>query len=213
MTTRDVDIVVQYQPASWRLVSEQKKLIMGIGMVLVGIFVFLAASFVVHMTEAPEFDKLGRQLYAGVPRGWLPATIAQSVALGGVLVAMAGATVGWIYGRPMTWASAMLGAVLFTSLMFVIFAVIPNQFLTLVQSDLEWTPQKIFFTVPPILVLGNEVSISYSALKDVISAGFTGTMLIVIPVIMWRWQGREERAAAPKPTPVSQYGRPMKVDS
>lgn len=212
-STEDIASGVQYAGYYWRLVSDRKNLIMGIGLIVAGIFVFLVGSFAVHMIESPEFDDLGRSLYSGVPRGWLPATIAQSIALGGVVVAMAGATLGWIYDRPMTWARAMLGAILFTSLMFVIFAVIPNQFLTLVQSDLEWTPQKIFITIPPILVLGNDVSISYAALKDMISAGFTSTMLIAIPVFMWWWQGRDERAAAPKPTPVSNYGRPMKVDS
>ena len=179
---------------------------------LLGLVIALGGSYLVHMAESPVFDELGRALYPGVPRGWMLVTAAQLVALSGVLILMAGITYGWVYGRPLTWASAMLGAVLFTGLMFILFAIIPNQFLTLTQSTLEWTPQKIFFTFPSILVMNNDVSISYAALKDIISAGYSVTMFILIPVFMYRWQGRVEKVEAPEPTPVSNYGRPMRVD-
>jgi hypothetical protein len=193
-------------------VSERKHLITGIALIAIGLFVAIGGSILVHMTESPDVDDLGRVLFPSVPRGWVIVTIAQMIALGGVLIAMAGVTLGWIWQRPLTWARAMLGSVLFTGLMFIIFAIIPNQFLTLTQATLEWTPQKIFITMPPILVLNNDVSISYAALKDMISAGFTTTMLILIPVIMYKWQGRVKKADTPKPTPVSNYGRPMRVD-
>ncbi len=193
--------------------NERKQLVVGITLIVIGLVVAMGASFVVHMVEAPEFDDLGRALFPNVPRGWVYATIAQSIALGGVLMSMAGMTFGWVYGKPLTWASAMVGAVLFTGLMFIIFAVIPNQFLTLTQATLEWTPQRILFTIPPILVLNNDVSISYSALKDMISAGYATTMLLLIPVVMYKWQEREKNADVPKPAPVSNYGRPMRVDS
>lgn len=196
----------------WRLVSERRHLITGITLIVIGLLVAIGGSFVVHMVEAPEFDALGRALYPNVPRGWVLVTLAQLVALGGVLMAMAGVTFAWVYGRPLTWASAMLGAVLFTGLMFIIFAIIPNQFLTLTQATLEWTPQKIFFTFPSFIVLNNDISISYAALKDMISAGYATAMLLIIPVIMYQWQGRGMKAAKPKPTPVSNYGRPMRVD-
>ncbi len=196
----------------WRLVSERRHLITGIALIVIGLFVAIAGSYVVHMVEAPDFDALGRALYPNSPRGWVLVTLAQMVALGGVLMAMAGITFGWIYGRPLTWASAMLGAVLFTGLMFILFAIIPNQFLTLTQATLEWTPQKIFFTFPSAIVLNNDISISYAALKDMIAAGYATAMLLLIPVIMYQWQGRGMKADKPKPTPVSNYGRPMRVD-
>ena len=196
----------------WRLVSERRHLITGIALIVIGLLVAIGGSFVVHMVEAPEFDELGRALYPNVPRGWVLVVLAQLVALGGVLLAMAGITFGWIYGRRLTWASAMLGAVLFAGLMFIIFAVIPNQFLTLTQATLEWTPQKIFVTIPAVAVMNNDVAISYAALKDMISAGYVTAMLFLIPVIMYQWQGRGMKADKPKPTPISNYGRPMRVD-
>ncbi|NHZ70265.1 MAG: hypothetical protein GWP18_01350 [Proteobacteria bacterium] len=190
----------------------RRQIIAGIALILIGLIVTIGASVLVHMAEAPEFDDLGRELFAGVPRGWQAATLAQTVALGGVLISLAGATYGFLWQQPLTWARAMLGALLFASLMFVIFAIIPNQFLTLTQSTLEWTPQKTFLVVPPIVVLNNEITLSYAALKDMISAGYATTMLILIPVLMYKWQERAKTQDAPKPDPVSDYGRPLRVD-
>ncbi len=192
--------------------TDRRHLITGIALVVIGLVVSIGGSYLVHMTEAPDVDKLGRALYPNIPRGWVVVLIVQLIALSGVLIAMAGITIGFIWNRPLTWARAMLGALLFTGLMFVLFAVIPNQFLTLTQSTLEWTPQKVFITVPAAVVMNNHVAISYSALKDMIAAGYVTTLIIAIPVLMWWWQGREDRASQPKPTPVSNYGRPMRVD-
>ena len=192
--------------------SERQNLIAGIALIVLGLVVTLAGSFLVHMMQAPELDDFGRALYPNVPRGWVLVTIVQMVALGGAMMAMAGIALGFIWQRQLTWARAMLGALLFTGLMFIIFAVIPNQFLTLTQATLEWTPQKIFITIPPVLVLNNDVSISYAALKDMISAGFTTVMLLAVPIFLYWWQGREEAAKKPKPTPISNYGRPMRSD-
>jgi hypothetical protein len=67
-------------------------------------------------------------------------------------------------------------------------------------------------TIPPILAMNNEVEISYATLKDMIVAGYATTMVIVIPVVMYQMQERAKKADQPKPTPVSSYGRPLRVD-
>lgn len=193
--------------------TERKQLIAGLGLVLLGIVVAIVFSFLVHTAEADEFNEFGEAIFEGFPRGWVPALIAQTIALGGVLMAMAGIALAFLYKRQLTWARAMLGALLFAALMFVLFAIIPNQMLTIFQSTLEWTPQKVFFTVPSWLVLGNEISISYAALKDMIVAGYVTTLLILLPVVMYQWQERAKRSDEPKPEPVSDYGRPMRVGS
>ena len=192
-------------------VSERTQTLAGVGLVVLGIVTAIAASFLVHTAEAPEVNEFGEEIFSGFPRGWIPATIAQMIALGGVLLALAGLALIFVYNKRLTWARAMIGSLLFTSLMFVIFAIIPNQMLTLFQSTLEWTPQKIFITVPPALVLGNELAISAAAAKDMIVAGYVTTMLIVIPIAMYQWQVRADKKDEPKPEPVSNYGRPMRV--
>lgn len=193
--------------------NERRRLSIGYLAIFVGIATTIVASVAVHMAAAPKFDDFGRELYSFMPRGWVLVVTFQSIALGGTLVAMAGATFGFIYQRKLTWARAMFGALLFSGLMLIIFAIIPNEFLTITQATLEWTPQKIFLTIPSILVLNNEVEISYVALKDMMSAGYTTTMLFAVPIVMYKMQERAKRPDVPKPTPVSDYGRPLRADS
>ena len=191
----------------------RKQFIAGIALILLGIVVTIVASIVAHMAGSAQVDEFGRQIFPGVPRGWQMVTLAQLVAVGGVLLSMAGATYGFIWQRPLTWSRAMLGALLFAGLMFILFAIIPNEFLTLTQATLEWTPQKTFFVVPSFLVLNNEVSISLAVVKDMISAGYATTLLILIPVLMYKWQEREKKQDVVKPEPVSLYGRPLRADN
>jgi len=192
-------------------VNERRQLIAGMGLLVVGIVVAILGAVMAHMAEAPDVDQFGRAMFSGFPRGWIVATLAQSMSLGGVMVAMGGLAFGLIWKRKLTWARAMLGALLFTGLMFIIFAIVPNQMLTIFQATLEWTPQKIFVTIPPWLILGQDISISYATLKDMIVAGFLTTMLLVVPIAMYQIQERAKRADVPKPQPVSTYGRPMRV--
>ncbi|MEN8238569.1 MAG: hypothetical protein ABFR53_05130 [Actinomycetota bacterium] len=190
----------------------RRNIIVGVGLIVLGIIITLVASVGVHMALAPDVDAFGQEVFPGAPRGWQVVLLAQTVAVGGVLISMAGAAYGFIWQRPLTWARAMFGAVLFAGLMFILFAIIPNEFLTLTQSTLEWTPQKILITIPPVLVLNNEVAISFAALKDMIAAGYVTALLFLIPIIMYKWQGRAMEAPAVKPAPVSDYGRPLRVD-
>ena len=193
--------------------NERRHIIVGVGLIVLGMIVMLVGSFVVHMAQAPLVNDVGQEIYRGAPRGWQVVLLAQMVAVGGALLSMAGATYGFIWQRPLTWARAMFGSLLFAGLMFILFAIIPNEFLTLTQSTLEWTPTKILVTVPAAVVLNNEIAISYAVLKDMISAGYVTTLLILIPVLMVKWQEQSKKEPKEKPTPVSDYGRPLRVDS
>jgi hypothetical protein len=139
--------------------------------------------------------------------------LGQLVSLGGVLLLLGGTAVAFLYERQMTWARAALGALLFTSLMIIMFGIVPNQWLTLTQAQWEWTPQKIALTIPSWLVLGNEMSISFAALKDIVSGGYAAGAIGAVAFAMVRWQTRAPReAAAPGAAaePVSAYGRPLR---
>lgn len=156
------------------------------------------------------FDSLGAEIYSSIPRGWYWVTLGQLVAITGLLLVMAGLAIAFLYKREMTWALASLAALLFTSLMIVLFGVIPNEWLTLTQSEFEWTPQKIAFTIPSWLVLNNEVSISFSAIKDIVSGTYSIVALGGVVVGAYMWQVRQKNAdAGPPPQPISTYGRPM----
>jgi hypothetical protein len=180
--------------------------------ILIGLITALVFSWFVHLTELPEMDDLGRALYSWVPRGWFWTTAAQFIALNGVILALAGAALAFVYGRPLTWARAAFGAALFTGLMVIIFGVVPNQMLTLFQGPLEWTSQKTLLTVPPALVLGNDLKISLEALKGMIVGGYAFTNLVLVAVVMVVWQNYHKKKAEPQPQRVSEYGRPIRVD-
>jgi hypothetical protein len=194
-------------------VTNGKKLVVGLAAIVLGIVVAIAASMFVHAAESPTTDAVGNELYSLVPRGWVPATLGQLVAIGGIFMILGGATFGFVYGRPFTWARAAIGAWLFTAMALIVFAVIPNQWVALAQASLEWTPQKILVTIPPALVLGNEVSISYATLQQMIIGGYPVVMLILIATAMVQWQKRTRAVKKPQPTPVSAFGRPMRDGS
>ena len=177
---------------------------------MLGLFTTVAGFLFAHFTGLDEFDNIGREIYPSIPRGWVWELAGQAVSVGGALLALAGITLAFLYGRTMTWARASLGAALFTALMLILFGIIPNQWLTLAQGEWEWTSAKIFVTLPDWLVLNNEVAISYEVVKDGILQGYVVNLLVVIVVAMYQWQEREKRrAAGPPPKPVSAYGRPV----
>ncbi len=69
-----------------------------------------------------------------------------------------GAAMIWVANQPLTWARTAFGA-FFAWIEFVLlFGVVPSEWLNLSQGPLGWTSQNIAFTIPPWLVLGNEVA-------------------------------------------------------
>ena len=192
--------------------SDRAKLAGGLTAIAVGIVVALGAAFVVHAAEAPRFNEFGQEMFPAIPRAWQLVTLAQIVSLGGVFLAMGGLALAYVYDKPLTWARAAVGAALFVATTLILFGIVPNQFLTLAQATWEWTPTKTFVTIPRWLVLNNDLSISYAALKDMISGTYAVVALVAVGVAMVKWQNRQKEATAPKPTPVSEYGRPLKVE-
>lgn len=190
--------------------TNRMKLSIGLTAIVVGSAVVLIASFFVHAAQAPTTDLVGNELFPIVPRGWVPATIGQLVAIGGVFTILGGAALAFVYDRPFTWARAAIGAWLFVAMTLVVFAIIPNQWVALTQASLEWTPQKILVTIPPALVLGNDISISYATFSQMIVGGYPVMMLGLIATVMVVWQNRKKAVSKPKPTPVSSFGRPMR---
>lgn len=182
----------------------------GIAAMVAGALIGIGGSLVAHFTGLPETDSLGRDLYPAIPRGWFAVLVGQLISLGGVFLFLAGTTLAFLYKRQMTWARASIGATVFVSLMLILFGIIPNEWLTLTQATFEWTPQKIAVTIPPALALGNEVSISLAAVKDIVSGTYAVVALGAVAVGMYQWQERQKKAAsAPPPKPVSPYGRPV----
>ena len=184
--------------------------IIGIAATVAGLLTTVAGFMFAHFTGLEEIDDVGREIYPAIPRGWLLELAGQAVAVGGVLLAIAGLTLAFLFRRRMTWARASLGAALFTALMIILFGIVPNQWLNLAQGELDFSSGKILLTIPRWLVLNNEVSISYAVVKEAILGGYAANLTGVIVVAIYQWQEREKkRISGPPPRPVSPYGRPV----
>ncbi len=182
----------------------------GVLTMVVGVAVCIGGALIAHFTGLPADDGLGRELYPSIPRGWQFVLLGQLISLSGGFMIMGGIALAFLYKRPMTWARASIGAGLFTALMMVLFGIIPNEWLTLTQAEWEWTPTRIAVTIPPALVLNNEITISYAALKDIVSGTYSIVALVAVALAMSRWQTHQkDRADAPPPQKVSEYGRPL----
>jgi hypothetical protein len=91
------------------------------------------------------------------------------------------------------------------------FGMVPSEWLNYAQTDLDWSSQRVALVVPPVLVLGNTVELSWAVVKDSISMGYHIVMLGVAAVLALQIQkikqGRPAGAAPEEKK--SPYGRPL----
>lgn len=178
-------------------------LVLGTGALAVGVVV-------VHWAQFPEGEVVAYLNF--MPRGWFPKAIGYLIALAGSQMMLAGAILAFVIGRPMTWMMATFVAFLAWIELVIVFGIVPSEWLNLAQTDLDWSPQRIAFTIPPFLVLGNEISISLAAVKDIISGTYNLVMLGAAAVFAYKVQdfGKPRAAAAVEAeTRLSPYGRPL----
>jgi hypothetical protein len=202
-------------------VSDEKRRRLGIAGVALGVAMLFTGVLVAHFTGLAEFDSLGRKQYPGIPRClwfepvvsatecWVLPTTGQLIGFIGSQVLLAGILFGWILNRPLTWSRATVAALIATVEALLLFGVVPNQWLNLTQGTFEWTAQKIAFTLPRWLVLNNDVSISFGAIKDIVSGTYSAVLLGAVAVGAYQVQERAKRKDAPKPQVLSPYGRPI----
>ncbi len=181
---------------------------------VIGLALAIAGALWAHFTGLSELDEVGRELYPAIPRGWPWVLAGQLVSLTGVFMLMGGMALAFLYEKKMTWARSAIGALLFTSLMMILFGVIPNEWLTYTQAVWEWTDQKLWVQIPPELLGGNEVNISASAIKDIVAGTYVLVALGGVAAAMIAWQRRDEIQAArdkkrAEKKAVSNYGRPL----
>lgn len=181
---------------------------------VIGLALSIVGALWAHFTGLAELDDIGRELYPAIPRGWPWVLAGQLVSLAGVFILMAGTALAFLYEKKMTWARSAIGALLFTTLMMILYGVIPNEWLTYTQAVWEWTDQKLWIQIPPALLGGNEVNISASAIKDIIAGTYVLVATGAVAGAMIAWQRRDEIQAAREKKladkkSVSAYGRPL----
>lgn len=145
------------------------------------------------------------------PRGSLWKAIGYLIVLGATTFTLIGATFLWVLNQKMTWVRAAVAATIAWMALVFYFGMVPSEWLTFAQTDLEWSNQRVALTVPPILVLGNTVEISWAVLKDSIQMGYSLGLLGFAAVLAIQIQKMKDgRPAGAQPAEKkSPYGRPL----
>ena len=115
-------------------------------------------------------------------------------------------------GTPVTWGEAMFGSMLVFFALFWIYGVVPHQWLTWADNELNWRTDKLF-TGPGGILQAEEhggkipFTITYVVIRDVIAVAIYGiaTWAHIALWIMWQNRGK----AKPEPADLSAFGRPL----
>lgn len=111
-------------------------------------------------------------------------------------------------GAPLSWGQAMLGATWAFFLMFWWYGVVPHQWLTWADNELNWRADKTLLGPGEILDTVTPFDLSYLVLRDIIVVGIYGVALAGNVVVWVMWQNRGKRKPSTEVEP-SRYGRPL----
>lgn len=197
--------------------SDARRKSIGGMLLLLGVLGLALGVIWIHWSSLPQTELIDGVEEAVVvdylnwwPRGTWWKGMGYLVVLGATTLALIGASFLWVLNQKMTWARATIASMIAWVALVFYFGMVPSEWLNFAQTDLEWG-NNVAFAIPPILVLGNTVEISYAVIKDAISGGYHIVMLGVGAVLALEIQKMKEGRPA-KATAVeakSPYGRPL----
>ena len=190
----------------------------GWGLLLIGTLLLVAGVIWLHYSSLPQTTVVDGEAvpvvvdyFNWIPRGAIWKGLAYLAIFGASQMMVIGGVFLWILNQRMTWSRALFAAFVTWLELVIIFGMVPSEWLSYAQTDLDWSSQRIALTIPPILVLGNTVEISYAVIKDSISMGYHLVMLGAAAVFALELQKMKQGrpASAAKPEKKSPYGRPL----
>lgn len=117
-------------------------------------------------------------------------------------------------GTPLTWGEAMAAATFTFFGLFIVYGVVPHEWLSWADNELNWRPDRLVFGPGDILKpQANDgwlpVTITYRTVRDIIAVGIYGAALVgnVVLIVMWQNRGKVSEAADAQAS--SEYGRPL----
>lgn len=197
--------------------SDPRRKMIGIVMLLAGFVGLVLGVIWIHWSSLPQTEVVnGVEVPVVVdylnwfPRGIYWKAVGYLIVLGATTLALVGGCFLWVLNQKMTWARATVAAMIAWLALLFYFGMVPSEWLNFAQTDLEWGNDPAL-VIPPVIVLGNTIEISYSAIKDSISMGYIMVMLGASAVLAVQLQkikeGRPSSAAAVEKK--SPYGRPL----
>lgn len=198
--------------------SDSRRRAIGSLLLLAGLVGLIIGVIWIHWSSLPETELVnGVEVPVVVdqlnwfPRGMWWKAVGYLIVLGATTFALIGATFLWVLNQKMTWARATIAAVIAWAALVFYFGMVPSEWLNFAQTDLEWSSQRFALTIPPFLLLGNEVQISYAVIRDSIQMGYSLGLLGFAAVLAIQIQKmREGRPPSAEPAEkTSPYGRPL----
>lgn len=194
----------------------------GAGLLGLGFLAMVLAVVIVHWAHFPIETLVNGETVAfevdflnWLPRGIWWKALGYVIAFGASQMMLAGAGLLFVLGRKMSWAVASVAAFLTWIEMVIIFGMVPSEWLNFSQTDLNWSNQRFvpgLDPIPPLLVLGNDISISWAVIKDAISGTYNLVVLVAAGLFAYMIQdvysGRPESASETEET-TSPYGRTL----
>jgi hypothetical protein len=198
--------------------SDSRRKMIGSVLLLAGLVGLALGVVFIHWASIPETEVINGVEVAVVvdylnwfPRGALWLGIGYLIVFGATTLALVGGAFLWVLNQKMTWARATTASFLTWIALVFYLGMVPSEFLTFAQTELEWSSQRIALTIPPILMLNNTVEISWAAIRDSIQVGYSMGMLGAAIVLGLQIQRiKDGRPAKARPVElVSPYGRPL----
>ncbi|MGA0263942.1 MAG: hypothetical protein ACO3MH_10155 [Ilumatobacteraceae bacterium] len=135
--------------------------------------------------------------------------IVTAVVVGGILAYQKRRPVDQV----VTWGEAMVGSLVVFFLMFWVYGVVPHQWLTWADNELNWRVDKILYGPGEILKSQEDggwspIRINYIVVRDLIAVGI---YIVALGGNIWMWSAWQKRGEqqADKPVERSQFGRPL----
>ncbi len=135
-----------------------------------------------------------------------------------IAILVTGGIVAYSKRRPadaeLTWGEAMLGSFVVFFLMFWVYGIVPHQFLSWADNELNWRVDKIFVGPGGILRSQQDggwspIRITYVVIRDLIAVGIY-VVALGGNIVLWSiWQKRGEAQAAESAPERSAFGRPL----
>ena len=188
--------------------SDARRKSIGGGLLLLGVLGLILGVIWIHWSSLPQDATVDYLNWW--PRGIYWKGAGYLIVLGATTLTLVGASFLWVLNQKMTWARATAAAMIAWVALVFYFGMVPSEWLNFAQTDLEWG-NNVALVIPPWLVLGNTVEISYAVIKDAISGGYHLVMLGAAALFALQVQKIKDGrpAGAAKPEAKSPYGRPL----
>lgn len=110
-------------------------------------------------------------------------------------------------GTYLTWGEAMVASVFVFGALFLLYGILPHQWLVYADNELAWRRDKILFGPGDVFAKVLPFTVTYEAIRDFIAVGIY-VVGLGGQIALWSiWQNRGK--TKPKALPTSAFGRPL----